>query len=75
MTRWALPRGPGAGGATFRAFDKKTGDVVWQTDLPAGTTGSPITYLHDQKQYIVVAVGRTGEDDNSGGQLVALGLP
>ena len=66
---------PGAGGRAFRAFDKTTGEVVWKTDLPSGTTGSPITYLHDGRQYIVVAVGRSEEEGGSAAQLVALGLP
>ena len=44
-------------GRMFRAYDKRTGDVVWETELPAGTTGAPITYLHQGKQYIVVAIG------------------
>jgi hypothetical protein len=46
---------PGAGGKKFRAFDKSNGAVVWETELPAGTTGTPITYLFEGKQYIVVA--------------------
>jgi len=44
-------------GRTFRAYDKATGDVVWETELPAGTTGGPMTYMHDGRQHIVVAVG------------------
>jgi quinoprotein glucose dehydrogenase len=48
---------PGAGGRKFRAFDKATGAVLWETDLPAGTTGAPMTYMFEGKQYIVVAVG------------------
>jgi quinoprotein glucose dehydrogenase len=48
-------------GKTFRAYDKATGAVLWETDLPAGTTGGPMTYLHDGQQYIVVAVGARGE--------------
>ena len=44
-------------GRKFRAFDKATGTVVWETELPAGTTGAPITYMHQGKQYIVVAIG------------------
>ena len=44
-------------GRMFRAFDKATGAVVWETELPAGTTGAPITYMHQGKQYIVVAIG------------------
>ena len=38
---------PGAGpdaGKGFRAFDKETGDVVWETTFPAGNVGSPIAY-------------------------------
>jgi quinoprotein glucose dehydrogenase len=41
----------------FRAYDKVTGAVVAELELPAGTTGAPMTYMHEGKQYIVVAVG------------------
>ena len=58
-------------GTEFRAYDKATGEVVWETDLPSGTTGGPMTYLHEGKQYIVVAVG--GSDHPA--EYVALGLP
>ena len=47
---------PFGGGNRFRAFDKKTGDVVWETELPAGVTSAPMTYMHEGKQYIVVAI-------------------
>jgi quinoprotein glucose dehydrogenase len=46
-----------SGGSMFRAYDKKTGKVVWQTDLGAGTTSPPISYMYKGKQYIVVGVG------------------
>jgi len=46
-----------SGGNMFRAYDKKTGKVVWQMDLGAGTTSPPITYMYKGKQYIVVGVG------------------
>ena len=48
-------------GKQFRAYDKATGDVVWEIELPAGTTGGPMTYMHEGKQYLVVAVGARGE--------------
>jgi quinoprotein glucose dehydrogenase len=55
----------------FRAFDKSTGAVLAEIELPGGTTGAPMTYLHDGKQYIVVAVGgREAEPE-----WVALSLP
>jgi quinoprotein glucose dehydrogenase len=63
--------GPGAGGKIFRAIDKKTGAVVYELALPASTTGIPMTYLVDDRQYIVVAVGARGTP----AELVALALP
>jgi len=56
--------------APFRAYDKKTGAVVWETTLPAGTTGGPITYAVKGKQMIVVPVG----NKKVGGGWVALTL-
>ena len=55
----------------FRAYDKRTGDVVWEMELDAGTTGVPMTYMHDDKQYIVVPIG--GREVP--GQWIALTLP
>jgi glucose dehydrogenase len=57
-------------GNTFRAYDKASGKVIWETELPAGTTGAPMTYLFKGKQYIVVAIG----GKNVPPELVALGL-
>ena len=48
---------PGGGGTMFRAYDKSTGSVLWETDLGAGTTGAPMTYAFQGRQYVVVAVG------------------
>ena len=59
------------GGKMFRAYDKKTGQVIWETALPGGTTGAPMTYMVNGKQYIVVAVGWEGQP----AELVALALP
>jgi len=61
----------GYGDAWFRAYDKTTGEVVWEMELPGGTTGAPMTYLHEGKQYIVVAVSARGAPS----QLIALSLP
>ncbi len=46
-----------SGGPMFRAYNKNTGDVEWEITLDAGTTGAPISYLHNGKQFIVVAIG------------------
>jgi quinoprotein glucose dehydrogenase len=60
-----------AGGRMFRAFDKQTGQVISEIELPGGTTGAPMTYMMDGKQFIVVAVSW----ENSPSELVALALP
>jgi len=44
-------------GKKFRAYDKATGTVVWETELPSGTTGAPMTYVHKGRQFIVVPIG------------------
>jgi quinoprotein glucose dehydrogenase len=62
---------PGAGGRKFRAFDKATGAVLWETELPAGTTGAPMTYMFEGKQFIVVAIGGVEQ----GAEYVAFSLP
>jgi quinoprotein glucose dehydrogenase len=59
-------RGP----TKFRAYDKENGAVLWQTTLPVGTTGGPITYEAAGKQYIVVPIG--GKDYGSGWIALAL---
>ena len=67
----ALSLLPIAGGKAFRAWDKRTGEVVWEIQLSAGTSGAPMTYLADGRQFIVVAIG----DRGTRGRLVALALP
>ncbi|PEQ12881.1 hypothetical protein B2G71_08520 [Novosphingobium sp. PC22D] len=57
--------------APFRAYDKKTGKVLWSTMLPAGTTGGPVTYEVKGQQVIIVPVG----DKSYGGGWIALGIP
>jgi len=54
----AIPGLPKDGwGKQFRAYDKATGKVLWEIELPAGTTGGPMTYMANGKQYIAVAIG------------------
>ncbi len=59
------------GGKMFRAYDKATGAVVAEIELPSKTTGAPMTYMQQGKQYIVVAVS-TREHQ---AEYVALALP
>ncbi|MDG1437942.1 MAG: PQQ-binding-like beta-propeller repeat protein, partial [Emcibacteraceae bacterium] len=43
-------------GAMLRAYDKMTGDQVGEVWMPAGQSGSPMTYAVDGRQYIIVSV-------------------
>jgi len=52
------------------AFDKETGQVVHETVLPAGPTGTPMTYLYEGRQYIVMAYGAGSQSG-----LLGLALP
>jgi quinoprotein glucose dehydrogenase len=66
------PRSPvNVGGTKFKALDKATGDKLWEIDLGAGANGTPMTFAHDGKQYVVVAIG--GPEHPA--ELVALALP
>src|SRR5882672_5939370 len=47
-------------GAMLRAYDKATGREVGAVYMPAGQTGTPMTYMLNGKQYIVVAIGGQG---------------
>ena len=62
---------PGAGGPMLRAYDKLTGEMLAEIELPANQAGVPMTYMVDGKQYIAVAVGARDHP----AELVALALP
>jgi quinoprotein glucose dehydrogenase len=55
----------------MRAYNKATGEEVGAVYMPAPQSGSPMTYLRDGKQYIVVAVS----GGNYSGELIAYKLP
>ncbi|GAB3567827.1 glucose/quinate/shikimate family membrane-bound PQQ-dependent dehydrogenase [Spirosoma luteolum] len=59
----------------FRAFDKQTGKLLWQTTLPAAGFATPATYQAGGKQYVVIACGGTKLGTRKGNQYVAFALP
>jgi quinoprotein glucose dehydrogenase len=61
---------PSSGGKKFKAIDKATGKVVWETELEAGANGVPMTYMFNGKQYVVFAIG----GQNHAAELVAFAL-
>ena len=60
----------------FRAFDKSTGELLWETTLPFSGNATPATYEAHGRQFVVIAAGG-GKDPKfaSGGVYVAFALP
>jgi quinoprotein glucose dehydrogenase len=61
----------GVRGAMLRAYDKNDGKEVGAVYIPAPQSGSPMTYMLNGKQYIIVAVS----GGNYSGELIAFKLP
>ena len=61
----------GARGAMLRAYDKTNGKDAGAVYMPAPESGSPMTYMHNGKQYIVIAIS----GGNYSGELLAFRLP
>jgi quinoprotein glucose dehydrogenase len=60
----------------FRAFDIDTGKVLWQAQLPATGNATPMTYVWQGKQYVVIAAGGYGNfDSKMGDYVLAYALP
>jgi len=57
----------------IRAFDRKTGKVLWEYQLPACGFATPITYEVDGKQYVAIAAGG-GRGTKPGGWYMAFAL-
>ena len=60
----------------FRAFDKTSGKLLWETTLPMSGNATPITYEVAGKQYVVIYAtgGKSGKWGPSGGVYVAFSL-
>lgn len=73
------------GGVTFigaaldqylRAFNTETGELLWEGRLPAGPQAGPATYMHEGRQYVVIAAGGHGPMKTKiGDSVVAFALP
>ena len=58
-------------GAMLRAYDKATGKDAGAVFMPAPQSGSPMTYMMNGKQYIIVAIS----GGNYSGEYIAYTLP
>jgi quinoprotein glucose dehydrogenase len=60
----------------IRAFDKRSGAVLWEYKLPAGGYATPSIYMIDGTQYMVIAAGGGGKlGTPHGDSIVAFALP
>ena len=61
----------------FRAFESKTGKILWDTEMEVGAYVTPMTYkAKDGKQYVAIIATGGGYYDTAGGDLVvAYALP
>jgi quinoprotein glucose dehydrogenase len=72
VTRTLVLAGEGYGGDPhFYAYDKATGEIIADLEIPASQSSLPMTYMHDGKQYVVFTVGGGGQV----AELIALALP
>ena len=59
----------------FHVFDKRTGELLWETELPASANATPATYEVNGRQFVVTAAGGGKGGSPSGGTYVAFALP
>ena len=59
----------------FRAFDKLTGELLWETTLPAAGNATPSIYSIGGREYIVIVCGGGKNGAPSGSSIVAFALP
>jgi len=59
----------------FRAFDKASGELLWETLLPAAGNSTPAVYEAGGRQFVVIGAGGGKSGAPSGGAYVAFALP
>jgi len=72
VTKTLVLAGEGWGGDPhFYAYDKATGEIIADLEIPGTQTSLPMTYMHEDEQYVVFTVGGGGQP----AQLIAMTLP
>ena len=61
--------------AKMHAYDKRTGKLLWEAQLPVPGYATPATYLMNGKQYVVIACGGGKIGSKSGDEYIAFALP
>ena len=62
------------GGATA-AFDKQTGAILWQAELPFGGNATPSAYMINDRQFVVISAGGGKPGRPAVGSIIAFSLP
>ena len=72
VTKTLVLAGEGYGGGLhFYAYDKATGEIIADLEIPASQSSLPMSYMHEGKQYVVFTVGGGGQ----AAELLAMALP
>ncbi len=61
--------------ARLRAYNKRTGQLLWEAELPAAGFATPSVYAVDGRQYVVIACGGGKLHKKSGDSYTAFALP
>ncbi len=60
----------------IRAFDNRSGTVLWEYQLPAGGYATPSVFMANGRQYVVIAAGGGGKNGTKvGDSIIAFALP
>ena len=59
----------------FRAYDTRSGDILWEAELSAAGFSTPVTYGVNGKQFVVIAAGGGRTGPPSGAEYIAFSLP
>ncbi|WP_321958634.1 membrane-bound PQQ-dependent dehydrogenase, glucose/quinate/shikimate family [Burkholderia cenocepacia] len=59
----------------LRAFDSATGKEVWKARLPVGSQGTPMSYVVNGRQYVVISAGGARQSPDRGDYVIAYALP
>ena len=60
----------------IRAFEKSSGRILWEHQLPAGGYATPSLYMVGGRQYVAIAAGGSGKNaTKSGDSIIAFALP
>jgi quinoprotein glucose dehydrogenase len=59
----------------FHAYDKASGELLWETTLPAAGNATPATYEISGRQFVVIGAGGGKSGAPPGGAYVAFALP